>query len=341
MPEQLILPFGHRFAEDRAALVRAIRIAGLKSAEETFLLYVHDVSRDTELRRTYHEIAERINCARRTAIRLVQRCVDSGILIAVVDRYRSGGQRENAYSIDWDAVRQWVFGTVTPPTRSGVSGVTRGCHFVTGECHGDTGECQTVTPYKEIDPLIDPPIDPPPPQKRRGGGGFSYSEDWGAIKARLESLGMLDSVGAIKAARESQLATSDVIAIIDEWESSRPAWDVGGLYWRLSRGNWPEKSAESVDQVRRTADDRRRAEQRDELAAIRREADKEAARARELEQRCGPLLDSLTPDELEHLVGRVYPDAWQIAYYHRDRASPLVRIDLLMELERSLQEVAT
>lgn len=236
MLQQLVLPFGHAFREERAGLVRAIRMAGLRAAEETFVTYVHDVSRDGELHRTYNEIADRLNCSRRTAIRLVQRCVDAGVLFVSVDAYRSGGQRENVYSINWDGVRAVLFNEV---------GVTPQCQSVTGECQSVTPQCQSVTPYKEQEPFLDPLQEPPPPQKARAGGGGGSLDAWEQIRRRLRELGMADAPGAIREAQADAMTSQQAGAVIDEWEAARPAWDVGGLYWRFTRGTWPERAAVS------------------------------------------------------------------------------------------------
>lgn len=240
--QQLTLPFGCEFREERASLVRAIRLSGLRAAEETFITYVHDVSRDSELRRTYNEIADRVNCSRRTAIRMVQRCVNAGLLVVGVESYRSGGQRENAYAINWDGVRALVFNGDPAPPPQVTRGVTPQCQSVTGECQGDTPQCQSVTPYKEQEPLLDPPIEPPPPEKPKGGGGFA---EWGEIRTRLRALGMHDALGAIKIAQADGMTASDIAAIIDQWEAARPAWDLGALHWRCTRGSWPEHAAKA------------------------------------------------------------------------------------------------
>lgn len=337
MPEQMVLPFGYQFAEDRASLLIAIGAAKLRRLDRAFVLMVHDVTRNGWLHKSYQEIAERLNVSYSTARRSVARCLEAHLITVQEERYRSGGQRDNAYSIDWDGVRAKCF-NATLTEGPAAHPEQPPAHFEHPPAHPEQAPAQTEHPYKEYIPPSDPPKNPPPPQKSRGGGGFSETEDWGAIKSRLESIGMLDSVGAIKAARESQLAPGDVIAIISEWESSRPAWSLGGLYWRLSRGNWPEPSAEYAQLQQRALDDRRRSQQQAELASIRRESEEEAARLERLERRAGPGLDSLTPDELEQLVERVYPDPWQRAYYERERASPLVRLDLLLEIDRSLQE---
>ena len=56
---------------------------------------------------------------------------------------------------------------------------------------------------------------------------------------------MADDVGAIRAAQRDGLSVGAAGLVIDQWEAARPAWDVGALYWRLTRGTWPERSAPS------------------------------------------------------------------------------------------------
>jgi hypothetical protein len=245
MDEQLILPFGYRFAEDRATLLIAIGAAKLRRLDRAFVLMVHDVTHDGWLHKSYQEIGEKLNVSYSTARRCVARCFEAGLIVVQEERYRSGGQRDNAYSIDWDGVRAACFNT---PPREGpaAQGEQAPAQTEHPHAHPEQGPAQTEHPYKECIPPSDPPKNPPPPKRKPGGGGGSV--DWVGIKSRLESLGMLDSVGAIEAARESQLEPQDVCVLIDQWESSQPAWSLGGLYWRLSRGNWPARASPTIEQ---------------------------------------------------------------------------------------------
>ena len=328
--QQLTLPFGHQFAEDRASLVRAIRIQRLKPVDETFLLYVHDVSRDGRLQKTYTELADRLGVSYSTARRSVGRCLEAGLLVCEEDRYRTGGQRENAYMIDWDGVRAARIGghSIEGPAAHFEHPPV---HFEQGAALSEQGAAQNEHPYKEIDPLMDPLKEPPPPKKPDGGGGFS--EEWGGIRTRLRSHGLADTPGAIRAARDDGLAPAAVAELIDQWEAARPAWDVGGLYWKITRGTWPEKSEEYVRAQRDAtlAEERRR--QRIEETRRQQHADQEAAAARELEARTGPVLDSLPEAEVVRLIERVYTSDFEQAYARRNRASPLVRHALLQAID--------
>jgi hypothetical protein len=253
MPEQLILPFGYKYAEDRASLLIAINAAGLRRLDKAFVLLVLDVTGNGWLHKSYNELADWLHVSKSTARRVVARCVEAGLVVAAEERYRSGGQRDNAYAIDWDGVRARCFNATLidgPVARDTVPPVAAG----QGEqppaqnehppAHPEQPPAQNEHPYKEYIPPSDPPKNPPPPPERPGGGGGS-SAGWGEVRSRLRDHGMADDVGAIRAAQRDGLSAGTAGELIDHWEAARPAWDVGALYWRLTRGTWPERSAPS------------------------------------------------------------------------------------------------
>ena len=62
---------------------------------------------------------------------------------------------------------------------------------------------------------------------------------WAFLKQRLAELGLVDVPATIQAARYADLSPPDVSAIVHEWTAARPKWELGALYWRLTRGSWP------------------------------------------------------------------------------------------------------
>lgn len=58
---------------------------------------------------------------------------------------------------------------------------------------------------------------------------------------------MADTPSAIEAAQRDRLTAGAVGQIIDQWEAGRPAWDVGALFWRLTRGSWPQRATKTHD----------------------------------------------------------------------------------------------
>ncbi|MHB8953544.1 MAG: hypothetical protein ACYC4U_11290 [Pirellulaceae bacterium] len=243
MQEQLILPFGYQFAEDRASLLVAVRASGLRRLDQAFVLMVFDVTNNGWLHKSHNELADWLHVSKSTARRCVKRSVDAGLVVSIEERYRTGGQRDNAYSIDWEGVRSYCFNS-TLAEGPGVHREQPPAQNDHPPAHREQPPVQNDHPYKEYIPPSDPPKEPPPPpEKPNGGGGFLDS--WGEVRSRLRSHGVADTPGAIRAAQADAISPREAGELIDQWESARPAWDVGGLYWRLTRGTWPERAAAS------------------------------------------------------------------------------------------------
>lgn len=309
MTEQLSLPFGHRFNEQRAMLARAIQIAGLGAHAEVWLFYVHDVSRDEVLRRSYPAIADRLKCCRRTAIRIVKACEEAGLLAVDEQRYASGGQRENGYAINWEGVK--VLTCRTPP--SSVERVTTPCKFV-------TTPCKFVTPYKEKYPLGYPSEPPPTP---------SHQDPWGQARRRFSEIGLIDIPGAIRAAEQRNETPDSVMSMIDLWESRPGCWGVAGLYSRIVRGTWPEASAEWVAAERERAMREERERSAARLAHQRAQAESDGMEVEQLERSRGASLDALEPDEYLALVESAIDDDFSRSLAVADRRNALLRPALL------------
>jgi hypothetical protein len=241
MAEQLVLPFGYQYAEDRASLLLAINAAGLRRLDRAFVLLVFDVTNNGWLHRSYNELGEMLHISYSTARRCVARCVEAGVVVAHEERYRTGGQRDNAYAIDWEGVRAYCFNsTLTEgPAAQGEQAPAQTEH---PPAHPEQAPAQTEHPYKEYKNTLNPTKEPPPPSEKPVGGGGSASQ-WGEIRSRLKAHGMADTHGAIQAAQAERMTPDQAVAVIDQWEAARPAWDIGALYWRLTRGNWPERAA--------------------------------------------------------------------------------------------------
>ena len=264
MQEQLILPFGYQYAEDRASLLLAINAAGLRRLDKAFVLLVFDLTNNGWLHKSYNELADWMHASRSTAWRCVQRCLAAGLVVAVEERYRSGGQRDNAYAIDWDGVRGYCFNSTlterptvqaeSPPVAAvqiegpPLHGEVPPVQSEQPPLHGEVPPVQSEQPYKEYIPPPDPPRNTPPPPQTPEGGGGSAGKEWGEVRTRLRSLGMADTPGAITAAQRDGLSAGAACRLIDQWEAAGPAWDIGGLFWRFTRGTWPERTPTSREQ---------------------------------------------------------------------------------------------
>lgn len=112
---------------------------------------------------------------------------------------------------------------------------------------------QSVTREQRIENRYKPPPPTPSPKRRRGGGGGAEVEGdsgsgggpeveggYRALGIELQSVGLADIPGALSAVRARGESEQAALAAVAEYRSSKPAYGPGALYWRLTRGTWPE-----------------------------------------------------------------------------------------------------
>lgn len=101
---------------------------------------------------------------------------------------------------------------------------------------------------------------PPTPSKNqtgngRGGGGAEEEGGFDALAAELKAIGLSDVPGALAAVRSRGESEQSALAAVIEYQAKRPAYGPGALYWRLTRGTWPEQKKplreSSADSTRR------------------------------------------------------------------------------------------
>lgn len=320
------LPYGWKFKEQRAALLRAIAIQGLLRVDRDFLLYVHNVSDRGPLCKTYNELADQLRASRSTVCRAKTRLVDAGLLIAKRQRYRTGHPRDNAYSINWAGVR-----ALTQPTGGECEQST--VHFEQSRCQNEQSTVQNDTVYKEQSLLFSldcsSSSSPPTPSRSPPTTEVEVVEiSWDQIWEQLRAAQVRKIATAVDGARRQGLTPDQVAQMVAEGHDPR------ALYWRLTEGNWPSGY---VPPAKRSSIRLRRTQKARERADRERAADEDAAKDRELEAHFGAELDRLAPEELQRLAERVYTDDF-IAYYHRNRDGPEVRRDLLTQLAHEKQE---
>lgn len=74
--------------------------------------------------------------------------------------------------------------------------------------------------------------------KRRGEA--EAEGDLRALAEELKAIGLADTPGAVAAVRSRGESESSALAAVAQYQASRPTWGPGALYWRLTRGTWPE-----------------------------------------------------------------------------------------------------
>lgn len=76
-----------------------------------------------------------------------------------------------------------------------------------------------------------------PHQAEEGEGGDSWTD----VERSLSECGLKDVRGALDGARELGLTLQTVRGVILHYGREKPRYDAGALYWRLTRGSWPER----------------------------------------------------------------------------------------------------
>jgi len=230
-----------REQDDRTALRSAwLRIQYARSRRCPTDLHVrelifHVFARDKSglgVQLSHEEVAKELEVKERTARHIIERAaIEYGLLEVKEQRYVTGGQSANRYSIDWPVVRSINAGLMEPnrvqkrtqktapqeaddkvrPGDTGCQGPDTGCQGPDTGCH----------PYKDI-PRILPRISPTTHSTKNVDAEQTRPVDeWEVVVSDLVGLGMVKAADAITAARGRELSKSDVDELIQRWERLR------------------------------------------------------------------------------------------------------------------------
>lgn len=86
----------------------------------------------------------------------------------------------------------------------------------------------------------------PAPSPEEGGEG----DLWNDPTERLRRLGMVRARQAVEGAQALGLSPSEVCRVLEQYAGSGK-WDLGGLYVRLTQGNWPEVDSDDSERESR------------------------------------------------------------------------------------------
>jgi hypothetical protein len=179
-----------------------------------------------------------------------------------------------------------------------------------------------------------------------GGGLLDDSGEWERVEAALSDFGLVDAVGAAKAARGRRVSPAKVREFLSfaRRESSRWEDPPGTLHFRLTRANPDDPVDSGWPPARRTSQQSREAA--DALSDLRsdgREAAAKSAKQRErdaeLERRHGAVLEGMTDEErdalaLEKYRGRGTPGFRAYRACAKEGSLPAAtRLDLLRQIE--------
>jgi hypothetical protein len=98
---------------------------------------------------------------------------------------------------------------------------------------GDNRETSTELPY--LAPSLIPP--PPPrvdPVANRPVRSNGSDARWEAVEAELAEIGLADTAGTVRTARERDYSTTQVSTLIAHWKSRPQAWHPGAIAWRIA-----------------------------------------------------------------------------------------------------------
>jgi hypothetical protein len=230
-----------REQDDRAALRSAwLRIQYSRSRRCPTDLHVrelifHVFARDKSgigVQLSHEEVAKELEVKERTARHIIDRAaIEFGLLEVKEQRYVTGGQSANRYSIDWPVVRSINAGLIEPnrvakntPKEAGaklrneIEPGDTGCQGPDTGCQGPDTGCH---PYKDI-PRILPRISPTTHcTKNEDAEQTRPVDEWQVVVSDLVGLGMVKAQDAITAARSRELSKSDVDELIKRWERLR------------------------------------------------------------------------------------------------------------------------
>lgn len=86
----------------------------------------------------------------------------------------------------------------------------------------------------------------PIPASAEGGGGGSGG--WEEAERSLRKLGLAKASEAIDGAKAIGMTVESIGLVMREWRAAQPAYDLGALYWRLTRGVWPERAGNGQEE---------------------------------------------------------------------------------------------
>lgn len=297
--QQYGLDFSSAEAERFFLIEQALRRcpgADLRHVELCRWIAATTASNGQPLRRRVLDLARKLWCSEATARRVVRDLVRWGLLV-VEETGGSGGQRENAYGLDWPAIKGRLTGqrcdrpplqTDSAPSQrdSAPSQVARALrNYPQGSAKG-----QEFIPPDPLPEVVAPPT-------RRGAGDLV-----GLLVERLVGLGCWPDAarGVLEPAAASGIDAAQLDDLVAAWRER--GLGPGGLIARLRRWRpgqaaswgWPE-SAGGPDPLpmRLAAAAQREAASRRAAQALEAARQTAAAERAQLERDYGPRLDGL------------------------------------------------
>lgn len=164
------------------------------------------------------DIAKELECSYSTARKIVRRAsMEFGLVAVTEERYATGSQSANRYSIDWPVVRSINAGLIEPVTRAAVPRrhppvPTEQPHALSGQGAVPTEQHIKESP-RTIPRHLPTHSQQPPATDRAADGG----DPWGVVVSAFEELEMIDARGAVGLAQQRGLTPADVQSLIAEY----------------------------------------------------------------------------------------------------------------------------
>jgi hypothetical protein len=231
-----------------------------------FIFYVFATDRSGRgVQLSFADVAKELECKERTARHVVERAaVEYGLVEAKEQRYVTGGQSANRYSIDWPVVRSINAGRMETRRKVavGADAETRpgdnGCQPPVNGCQGGDNGCQ---PYKEQPrtiPRIKKTHSLANAQERSSAPAEPTAgpDPWKVVVSAFVGFGMSDTGArkAVTSAQSRELTPEDAGRLIEHWErlrAHRSDVTVGWLYrWMTGASNPPPARIGGAERAR-------------------------------------------------------------------------------------------
>ncbi len=237
-------------ADDRASLRAAWKrlqysrkqrqVTDLHVREFVFWIWAKDVRKEG-YQATYEEIAKELECKICTARKVVARASkDYGLVELIEQRYATGSQAANRYSIDLSIVRSINRGLIEPsrPVKSPIASGSTDAVSSQGPATTSQGPATTSHHNKELPRLL-PRLSPSSSNLLECDTRTEATwEEAEAVMTRLpQGRRPIAWMQAIRAARANGVSAGHVIATIEHYQAHASAYEGGALFRRLQRSH--------------------------------------------------------------------------------------------------------
>lgn len=184
-----------------------------------FCFYVFAKDRDGRgVQIKLEDIAKELECSYSTARKIVRRAsVEFGLVAVTEERYATGSQSANRYSIDWPVVRSINAGLIEPVTRTAAPRRQPPAPTEQPPVLSEQGAVLREQHIKDSPRTIPRHLPTHSLQQPISDRAAYGGDPWAVVVSAFERLGMSDARGAVGLAQQRGLSPADVEALIAEY----------------------------------------------------------------------------------------------------------------------------